>query len=217
MAVRIIIVALVLILFIGGGGFWYWTTTPEYSLDQIRQSVVEHNVSKFLMYFSTGQVADSMVKDLMASPLRKTLGGEALERFSGMVSESTIQHEVASGIANDIKILVETGNFRAPEGGASDKVSLGALDDRLGIRTLSLKKLQDIKVNGNIATVRMILHSGKFNVDFDMFGELENKDGYWQATRIVNIVECFQKLFDLADGNSKSFRLPSRANGIQTS
>lgn len=209
--VRIVIASLVLILVIGGGGFWYWTTTPEYSLDQIKQAVAEHNVSKFLMYFSTGQVADSMVKDLMASPLRKTLGGEALERFTGMVSESTIQHEVASGIANDIKVLVETGSFSAPEGGASDKVSLGALDQRLGIRTLSLKKLQDIKVNGNIATVRMVLHSGKFNVDFDMFGELESKDGYWQATRIVNVVECFQKLFELGNKGTKSMRLPSRS------
>lgn len=194
-----IIVALVLILAIAGGGFWYWTTTPQYSLEQLKDAVVEHNLSKFQMYFSTDQVADSMVKDLLASPLRKTLGGEYLERIlsGGMVSESTVRHEVASGIANDVKTLVETGSFPTQEGPGADKVSMGALDQRLGIRTLSLKKLQEIKVNGNTATVSMLLRNAKFDADIEMVGELQNKDGYWQATRIINIVEFFQKLFEL--------------------
>lgn len=210
--VRIIIAALVLTVVAVGGGFWYWTTTPEYSLDQIKESVIEHNASKFQMYFSPGQVAESMVKDLLASPLRKTLGGEVLVRFSGMVSESTIQHEVASGIANDIKVLVETGSFSAQGGSASDKVSMGALDERLGIRTLSLKKLQEIKVDGDRATVRMLLHNGKFNADFEMVGEMEHKDGYWQATRIINVVDCFQTLFDLESKSTKSmFGLPVKS------
>ncbi|MBX9691551.1 MAG: hypothetical protein K2Z81_04145, partial [Cyanobacteria bacterium] len=123
---------------------------------------------------------------------------------SGMVSESTIVHEVASGIADDIKLLVETGEFSNQEGSASEKVSMGSLDKRLGIRTLSLKQLQEVKVNGNIATVTMILHSGKFNSDLDMRGELENKDGYWQASRITNVVDCFQRLFELEGKNKES-------------
>jgi hypothetical protein len=149
-----------------------------------------------------------MVKDLMMSPLRKPLGGEVLERFlsSGMVSESTIRHEVAAGIANDIKMLVETGRFNAPEGSASERVSMGALDRRLGIRTLSLKKLHEVRVDGNIATVTMIVHNDKFNTDLEMLGELQNKDGYWQATRIINIVDCFQKLFDLEKENTRSMQ-----------
>lgn len=210
--VRIIIVAIVLLLVIGGaGGLWYWTTTPQYSLQQLKEAALEHNISKFQMYFGTDQVAESMVKDLMASPLRKPLGGEVLERFlsSGMVSESTIQHEVANGIAGDIKILVETGSFRAPEGApgkasAADQVSMGALDERLGIRTLTVKEVKDIKVDGDKATVTLLVHNGKFDTDLEMLGELQNKDGYWQATRIINVVDCFQKLFDLEKGNTKS-------------
>lgn len=204
--VRIIIVVLVLLLLTAGGGFWFWTTTPQYSLEQIKDAATTHNVSKFQMYFNIDQVADSMVKDLLASPIRKVLGGELLERFlsSGMVSESTVRHEVASGIASDIKILVETGSFPEPAGGAANKVSMGALDQRLGIRTLSLKEMQDVRVNGNTATVTLILHNEKFNTDLAMLGDLENKDGYWQATRIVNIVDCFQKLFDLEAKSGKS-------------
>jgi hypothetical protein len=204
--IRIIIVALVLLLVIAGGGFWFWTTTPQYSLEQIKEAATDHNVSKFQMYFNIDEVADSMVKDLIASPIRKVLGGELLERFlsSGMVSESTVRHEVASGIAGDIKILVETGSFPESGSGASSKVSMGALDQRLGISTLSLKKMQDIKVDGNTATVTMILHNDKFNTDLEMLGELQNKDGYWQATRIINIVQCFQQLFDLEAKTKKS-------------
>ena len=78
-----------------------------------------------------------------------------------------------------------------------DKVSMGSLEQRLGIRTLSLKKVQDIKVDGGIATVTMILHNDKFNTDLELLGELQNKDGYWQAMRIVNTVDCFNKLFEL--------------------
>jgi len=204
--IRIIIVALVVILLTAGAGFWYWTTTPQYSLEQIKDAVVEHNVSKFQMYFNADEVASSMVKDLMDSELRKPLGGEVLERFlsSGMVSESTIQHEVASGIANDIKMLVETGSFSAPGESLADKVSMAALDQRLGIRTLSLKQVKSIKVNGSTATVTMLLHNGKFNTDLEMLGEMQNKDNYWQATRIVNIVDCFKKLFELEKQNTKS-------------
>ncbi|MDZ4837530.1 MAG: hypothetical protein SGJ27_27405 [Candidatus Melainabacteria bacterium] len=208
---RIIIVALVLILVTAGGGYWFWTTTPQYSLAQIKDSAAEHNLSKFQMYFNIDQVADSMVKDLLASPIRKVLGGELLERFltSGMVSESTVQHEVGSSIAGDIKILVETGSFPAPTGGESSKVSMGSLDERLGISSLSLKKMGDIKVDGDTATVTMTLHNEKFNTDIDMLGELQKKDGYWQATRIINIVDCFQKLFDLEAKTIKSSRIPN--------
>lgn len=195
--VRILIVALILIVVLAGGGFWYWTTTPQYSLEQIKDAVKEHNLSKFQMYFNADQVADLMVKDLIESPLRKPLGGEALERFSGMVSESTIRHEVASGIASDIKLLVETGNFNQPTGSESDKVSMSVLDKRLGIRTLSVKDVKGIKVEGSTATVTVTLHSEKFNTDFDLLGELQNKDGYWQATGITNTVDCFTKLFEL--------------------
>lgn len=149
-----------------------------------------------------------MVKDMLASPIRKVLGGEMLERVlsSGMVSESTVQHEVASSIAGDIKTLVRTGSFPEPSGGNFDKVSMGSLDQRLGIRTLSLKKVQDIKVNGNIATVTMVLHNEKFNTDLDLLGEMESRDGYWQATRIINIVDLFKKLFELESAAATSHR-----------
>ncbi len=204
--VRIIIVALVLILVIAGGGFWYWTTTPQYSLEQIKDAARDHNLSKFQMYVNIDQVADSMVKDLLASPIRKVLGGEYLERIlsSGMVSESTIQHEVASGIANDIKRCVETGSFDDQQGSGSDKVSMGSLDKRLGISTMSLKKVQELNAGGNTATVTIILHNEKFDTDLDLVGELQNKDGYWQATRIINIVDCFKKLFELEQQTTKS-------------
>ncbi len=207
---RIIIAALMLILIVAGGGFWYWTTTPLYSLEQLKDSVHERNLSKFHVYFNVGQVADSMVKDLLSSPLRKVLGGELLERTlsSGMVSESTVVHEVASGIADDIKVLVETGHFIEQEGSGSDKVSMGTLDKRLGIRTLSLKKIEEVRVNGETATVTMILHNEKFNTDLELRGELQNKGGYWQTSRFTNIVDFFQRLFELEGKKEVSFAHP---------
>jgi len=195
----IIIMALVVLLLIAGGCFWFWTTTPQYSLAQIRDAISEHDISKFQMYFNTDQVAESMVKDLIKSPLRKTLGGETLERYltTGMVSESTIVHEVGSSIAGDIKVLVETGKFIEQAPSDTNKVSMGVLDQRLGIRTLQLKEVKSIQVTGNDATVTMLLHSGKFNTDLELLGELRNRDGYWQATRLLNVVQCFEKLFEL--------------------
>lgn len=197
--VRIILIALVALAVLAGGGFWYWTTTPAYSLEQIRDAVRDHNLSKFQMYFSVDEVAESMVKDLLASPVRKTLGGEMLERIlsSGMVSQATVQHEVASSIAGDIKTLVDTGSFAQPSGSNFDKASMGTLDQRLGLKTISLTKVQDIKVDGSTATVTMLLHSGKFDTELPLVGEMQNKDGYWQATRILNSVEVFGKLFEL--------------------
>ncbi len=203
---RIVIVVLVVVLLGAGGGFWYWTTSPQYSLEQIKDSAREHNLSKFQMYFSIDQVADSMVKDLLASPLRKTLGGEYLERIlsGGLVSENTVRAELASGLANDFKRLVETGSFDTSEEKDSNKVSMGSLDRRLGISTLSVRQVRAINVEGNTATVTMVMHNAKFNVDLEMVGELQNKDGYWQATRLVNVVKCFQQLFDLESKNTKS-------------
>ncbi len=204
--IRILVVAIILISIISGGGFWYWTTSPLYSLEQIKESVRDHNLSKFQMYFSTDEVANSMVKDLIASPIRKALGGETLERFlnSGMVSPSTVQHEVASGIAGDIKMLVETGGFNEPSGSDLDKASMSTLDKRLGIKTITLTKIQDIKVDGNLAVVSMSLHNEKFNADLVLVGEMQNKDGYWQATRIVNVVDFFNKLFELERASSNA-------------
>ena len=202
----IIIVALVVALVAAGGGFWYWTTTPQYALEQIKDSAAHHELSKFQKYFDIEKVADSMVKDLMASELRKPLGGEALEQIlsSGMASERQVQNEVASGIAEDIKTLVKTGSFKASGDSPSDQASMGALDKRLGIKTLSLTELKSIKVDGNTATVTMLLHNGKFNTDFEFLGELQNKDNCWQATRMVNVVDCFRKLFELEKQNIKS-------------
>ncbi|MBX9667761.1 MAG: hypothetical protein K2X93_09095 [Candidatus Obscuribacterales bacterium] len=203
---RIVIVVCIVALLGAGGGFWYWTTSPQYSLEQMKDSAREHNLSKFQMYFSIDQVADEMVKDLLASPLRKTLGGEYLERIlsGGMVSENTVRAEVASSLASDLKRLVETGSFDVTYEKDSNKVSMGSLDRRLGISTLSVRQVRDIKVEGNTATITMIVHNEKFNTDLEMVGELQNKDGYWQATRIVNAVACFQQLFDLEAKNAKS-------------
>ncbi len=189
-----------------GGGFWYWTTTPQYALEQIKEAAAQHELSKFQKYFDIDQVADSMVKDLLTSELRQTLGGEALERIlsSGLASEREVQNEVASGIEEDIKTLVKTGSFKASGDSPSDQASMGALDKRLGIKTLSLKELKGIKVDGNTAIVTMLLHNGKFNTDFEFLGELQNKDNCWQATRIVNVVDCFKKLFELEKQNIKS-------------
>ena len=204
--VPIIIVVLVIALVAAGGGFWYWTTTPQYALDQIKDSATHHELSKFQKYFDIEKVSDSMVKDLMTSELRKPLGGEALERIlsSGLASEREVQHEVASGIEADIKTLVKTGSFNASGDSPSGQASMGALDKRLGIKTLSLTELKSIKVDGSTAIVTMLLHNGKFNTDFELLGELQNKDNCWQATRIVNVVDCFKKLFDLEKQSIKS-------------
>lgn len=202
--VRLIVVALVLLLAIGGG-YWYWTTTPQYSLDQLKESVSEHNLSKFQLYFDVDSVSQSMVKDLLASPLRKVLGGEFLARIlsSGMVSENTVVYEVASSIAGDIKMLVRTGKFNEEDSGGAGKVSLGSLDKRLGIRTLSVKEVKEVKVNGDTATVTLLLHNQKFDTDLTLRGELRSKDGYWQAARFTNIADCFQKLFELEGKSTK--------------
>jgi hypothetical protein len=206
-ATYIIVLALILMLCTAGGGFWYWTTTPEYSLGQIGDAVKEHNLSKFQMYFSTDQVAESMVADLLKSPVRKVLGGETLERFlsSGMVSPTAITHEVGGSIAGDIRVLVDTGEFPAqPENNSNvSKVSMDSIDKRIGIRTLSLNKIQSIRVDGNIATVTMLVHSGKFNIDLELMGEMQGRDGYWQATRLVNVAQCFEKLFELEGKTSQ--------------
>lgn len=211
--IRIIVIALVVLAMAAVGGYWFWTTSPAYSLEQIRDSARDHNLSKFQMYFSVDEVAESMVKDLIASPIRKALGGEMLERIlaSGMVSKETVVHEVASSIAGDIKTLVDTGSFTPPTGGNFDKASMGTLDQRLGIKTITLTKVQDIKVNGESATVTMILHSGKFNTDLNLIGEMQNKDGYWQATKILNSVEVFGKLFEL-ERTATSSNSPSSAS-----
>ena len=102
---RILLIFLI-VCALAGGGFWYWTTTPQYSMQKLAQSVREHDVTNFHLYFNPEGVASKAVDDLLADRIRDDGGSGLLERFLGIAVLGIFKPELVSMLSRNIDSYV---------------------------------------------------------------------------------------------------------------
>ena len=114
--------AALLILLLGAGAFWYWTTTPQYAVAKIAESIHNHDGETFRYYFDVDNVSRHAVDDLMSNGAQKIAGRGLLQRLIGVTVAGLFKPELAQILGRNITDYVE----KVPEKKADSTSSQGS-------------------------------------------------------------------------------------------
>jgi hypothetical protein len=213
-------IAFILIVAIAGGaGYWYWTTTPQYSIEQVKEAVKSHDLQKFNKYVDVDTASSRMVDDFLTKPMRETLGPSVIGQVIVSGVMGLFKPHLARGVKQEIVSFVETGSFRqkdsASETGGPHTVSLSAADDHLGFHKHALKSIASTTITGNTAELELLFHNEKFNQDLPLDVTMRKMDGYWQVTELSNFPAFCGKLAQLEADRQMNNSQPSTADDTQ--
>jgi hypothetical protein len=189
---------LLIVGLLAGAGWWYWTTTPQYSIEQVKDAVKQHDLQKFNKYVDVDTASSHMVDDFLGNPMREALGPNMVAQLFVTGIMSIFKPAMAAGIKHEILTFVETGSFRsAADDGSNSGVSLANSDERLGFRKHAYKGITASTVEGGTARLELLLHNEKYNTDLPLDVVMRKMDGYWQVTELSNFPQFCGKLAQL--------------------
>lgn len=111
---RKLFLAVLLALLIAGGGYWYWTTTPQYSMINLAESVRNHDLTKFRKFFDVDSVSSHAVDDLSSASSQAIGGAGLLQRLAGRTLGGILKPELTQSLAKKITLYV-AGDSQAAE------------------------------------------------------------------------------------------------------
>lgn len=187
---------LILLTVIACGGMWFWTTTPQYSIDQIKESIKSHDRQKFDKHVNMNEFASGMVDDVLTDPFREVMGGGMIGRWIVAGMSGFIKPSIVSGVKDELYDLVERGDLSKSEGG-----TVSSLNDRLCLTQNEFKRISQIKTEGKLANVTLLLHNVPHNKDVSLEVKMRDMGGYWQVVRMVNFPEFAGELSALENSS----------------
>lgn len=187
-------------------GFWYWTTTPRYSMQQVKEAIKQHDLIKFEKFVDVDTASNRMVDDFLTEPMQKSVGPNIIGQIIVKGLATFIRPQLAAGVKHEIINFVETGNFKKsdPQESAGDVAlspagSLSKMDGRFGFRAHAYRGISAESINGNIAQLTLTFHNEKFNEDIPLDVRMRKMDGYWQVTELSNFPEFCGRLAELEE------------------
>lgn len=191
-----VLTVLILLAGLSCGGFWYWTTTPQYSIEQVRDAVKTHDKQKFDKHVDVNEFASGLVDDTVAEPMREVMGGGTIGRWIVAGVSGFIKPSIVSGVKEELYTLVNTGGFNKSEGG-----TVSSLNDRLCLSKNDFKRVDQIKADGKLAKATIVLHNSAHNKDLNLDVQMRDMGGYWQVTRMLNFPEFAGQLAALENSS----------------
>lgn len=204
------------------GGFYYYTTTPTYSVLQIRSSVQNHDVALFEKHVDVDTLFNRLIDDVMAQQLAKASGDDDSEwgklgsaLGAGMVQ--MIKPTLVSGLKSSALRYVETGELKKPEAKPSsssetaqataEKASLGGMASKFGLEKGQNFDYQ-IERRGKVAIVTIPFRNEELDLPLAMQFTLRDEGGYWQLVQFNNAAELISTIEQeqqrrLAEANNK--------------
>ncbi|MBX9686507.1 MAG: hypothetical protein K2X27_07380 [Candidatus Obscuribacterales bacterium] len=101
------LITLLLLAVLCAGGFFFWTTTPQYSLMKLAESVRNHDISTFRNYFDLDGVSNHVIEDLSNEQIRSLGGDNLLQKLLGLAVTRLFKPELAQVLAKNISDYVE--------------------------------------------------------------------------------------------------------------
>ncbi|MBA3994645.1 MAG: hypothetical protein C0469_14055 [Cyanobacteria bacterium DS2.3.42] len=194
-----IVGVLALLAGVAWGIFYLWTSTPEYSISQVKDAVKAHDKAKFDKFVDTEEFADGMVDDMLTKPIKEAMGGNTIGRWVAAGMSGIFKPQFVSQIKKDLYDLVEKGSISQSVGTdvVDPDMTLGAVDRRLCLSQNDFKKIENIKSDGKVATVTVVLHNKEHNKDFKLDVQMQKTEGYWRVTKMLNFPEFVARLIEV--------------------
>lgn len=191
-----IIAVLALLAGIGYGAFFLWSSTPEYSIGQVKDAFKAHDKAKFDKFVDADQFAGSMVDDMLTNPVKEALGGGTIGRWIAAGMTGIFKPQYVSSFKSDLYALVEKGNISQTSDDDS-MMSLGAVERRLCLSQNDLKKVENVKSDGKLATVTVVLHNKMHDKDLALDVQMQKTDNHWRIIKMLNFPEFVARMMEV--------------------
>ena len=213
-------------------GFYYYTTTPIYSVLQIRNAVQDHDVALFEKHVDVDTLFNRLIDDVMTQALSQAtngsnsgwsaLGNNALGVGIVKMMKPTLVSELKSSTLR----YVETGE-QVDEGSgaatstapavASDAVRKARLDGMASSFGLEQLQLQNYRVEkqGKVAIMTIPYRNKQLDLPLEMKFTLRDLGGYWQLVQFNNAAEIVSAIEQeqqrrLTEANNKITAAPQK-------
>ena len=205
--VYIVFIIIFLLLAIAGVVFWQYTTTPRYSLLQIKKAYDKHDFTSFEKYVDIETVTNSLVNQF----LEKTLEANRTKDKEEIIGESFYKGLIEAlkpklnTIAKDqIADIIETGKFEEQKKNENSKdkesSSSNTLDRSDNVKNI-FQGIEYEKKEGKICYVGLKILNEKSNSTSTIDIKMRDKGGYWQVIEVLDILKFGETL----DGSNSKF------------
>lgn len=92
-------------------GYWYWTTTPFYSILEIKESIVHHDLKTFEQYVDVERVSSHMIDGFLTPQVRSRLSKGVLGDLLGSSLISLVKPTLMDIIKNEVSHFVESNQL----------------------------------------------------------------------------------------------------------
>lgn len=97
-------------------GYWYWTTTPFYSILEIREAIVHHDLKAFEQYVDVERVSSNMIDGFLTPQVRSRLSKGVLGDLLGSSLISMVKPTLMDLIKNEVSHFVENNQLAVNQG-----------------------------------------------------------------------------------------------------
>lgn len=197
-----LIVCVIVAIIIGVSSFYflYFKKTPSYTVGIIYQAIRNHDVATFDYYVDLDSMLAKAFDEILKDQI-KDIGEEEVgivKNFAGLLKPvvvSALEEKIRENIAQK-DAVPQTTTTPPPEQKAStkDKVAQKMLD-RIKPNKIDFKDVGKSSVDGNIATIEIILFDKKIEQEFTLIAKMHKQsDGHWRLTEITNIADYLNQL-----------------------
>jgi hypothetical protein len=186
---------LMITLLLVAGAYWYWTTTPQYSIEQVKVAVKAHDLPKFREYFDIDTVSDRMVEDFLSQPMQRLGFHDSL--LSGIVQGivSLVRPTLTPVVKEEIEHFVVDGKFARAEpvpaavvapAASAGRPSLASFDKKFGFRNHAFRSIKYVNIDGDSATVGLLFHNEVYQTDLLLELQMRKVENHWQVVQLTN-------------------------------
>lgn len=211
---------LAVLLIVLGAGFWYFSTTPDFSIWQMRNAIKAHDVAAFHKYVDVDSVASGIVEAVMAKPMIAaaqlgpvgSLLGQGLLAFVKPAAVQAMKEEIdhmVEGRSNAQSFLPHPSGFHLeqpayaarqvayldepPTGG----ISLKRLLKFFGFEGHTYRGISYRRQKNKVAHVGLNLYNLKFDREMILDLKMRDMGGYWSVVELSNLPEMLDTLMAL--------------------
>ena len=186
---KFVVVGLLGLSVLAGGGYFYWTSTPEYSLSQIGESVKTKNKALFETHVDVKQVTDAMVDEAIGMANQEmSKSKNAFAAFGQMLATgvlNSMKPQFEMMVEKEINKLFEherqiasNGNGKNPFKGLEESSKV------LVVHDYQKRDCSDQVCYFSISFEHQLTHKR-----FELLAKMEKHNSSWKLTELVDFIK----------------------------
>lgn len=189
---RTIIISVILVLFIGGMlGYKYYTSTPDYSLKIIAESIRKNDINTLYKHVDIHSIIEDFYNDIMYSEIENNHFLSNTEKKMAIEYMKQMRESEVNEIENNLKNTILTNNNSTQENKTRKFNDWFAKNSNNSMKYNGIKKKEFM---GNACVVTLDLYDNEINDNIYLKLRMKKiDDEKWKIVKIENLFEYYQK------------------------